>query len=210
MNELAAMSRKADGATIAVPGLTGELFPFQKVGVEFLERANGRAGIFDEMGLGKTIQAIAYMQLHPELRPVVVVVPASLKINWKREIEKWMTTNFKVEVLKGRTPYDLTGDILIINYDILTAWIAKLLEFKPALLIADEAHYAKNTTSQRAKALINLAEKIDKVILLTGTPVTNRPKELFPLLQMLDKNAWPNFFRYAKQYCDWDDDDWVC
>ena len=103
---------------IEIPGLHGTLLPFQSVGVNFIERKHGRALVADEMGLGKTIQALAWLQLHPELRPAVIIVPASLKLNWMQELRKWMPDP-KCEILSGTTPYRTYGDILIINYDIL-------------------------------------------------------------------------------------------
>lgn len=75
---------------IKIPGLAKELFPFQNKGVAFIERRKGRAIIGDEPGLGKTAQALAYLQLHPELRPAFIISPASLKFNWAKEVFKWM------------------------------------------------------------------------------------------------------------------------
>lgn len=75
---------------IKIPGLAKELFPFQNKGVAFIERRKGRAIIGDEPGLGKTAQALAYLQLHPELRPAFIICPASLKFNWAKEVFKWM------------------------------------------------------------------------------------------------------------------------
>jgi SWI/SNF-related matrix-associated actin-dependent regulator 1 of chromatin subfamily A len=105
-----------------VPGLKGILYPFQNKGVAFIEEHKGRALIADEMGLGKTIQALAWLQLHREKQPVIIVVPASLKLNWEREAKVWLP-NPKTEILSGSIPWIPTGDILIINYDILSYWI---------------------------------------------------------------------------------------
>jgi len=210
--ELRAMSNKAQGSSLTeIDGLGGVPYPFQYVGVEFLDRANGRALIADQMGLGKTIQALAWLQLHPELRPAVIVVPASLKLNWQREIIRWMSKRDKVAILEGRKTFDpaLTGaDIFIINYDVLSPWVDTLVKMRPAVMIADEAHYAKNYKAQRTKALAKFAKAVERVILLTGTPVTNRPIELFPLLNMIDPEGWPSFFRYAKEYCGGYNDDY--
>jgi SWI/SNF-related matrix-associated actin-dependent regulator 1 of chromatin subfamily A len=199
--ELSNMSRKSS-SDFDVPGLRLPLLPFQRAGVEFLEKSNHRAIIADEMGLGKTVQYLAPLQLHPELRPVLIIVPASLKLNTLREINKFLSTKDKVHLINGGKPYSLRGvDVAVINYDVLAKWQDALIAWGPALVIADEAHYAKNRKRQRAKALIEIAKKIDRVILATGTPVTNRPEELFPLLNMVDPKAWPNFYRYAVEYC---------
>lgn len=152
---------------------------------------------------GKTIQAIAYLQLHPELRPAVIVVPASLKINWKREINKWLNTDDNVVILEGTKPYDLaltSGSIFIINWDILTYWTDKFADIQ--LVIGDEAHACKRSSTLRSKAMRKLTKKCAQVILLTGTPVTNRPAELFPLLNMIDPKSWGSFYNFAHQFCD--------
>jgi len=184
----------------AIPGLKGELFPFQKIGVAFIENQSGRALIADEMGLGKTVQALAWLQLHPEKRPVVIVVPASLKLNWKREAERWMT-NPKVEVLSGTSPWKPTGEILIINYDVLPNWTPWLRVVNPAVLITDECHYYKSNKAQRTKAVKFLGKGIPHVIALSGTPVVNRPIEVYNALALIDRSLFPSPWAFAKQYC---------
>lgn len=202
-NGLANMSRKAE-SDFNVSGLKGELMPFQRAGVEFLVAANGRALVGDEMGLGKTIQAIAYLQLYASERPAVIVVPASLKMNWHNEISKWMTTGDIVTVVNGGNPvpvFETGTTILIINYDVLGKWLEYLRKSVPAIVIFDEAHYMKNSGSQRSKAGRELAKIAKKVICLTGTPLTNRPIELYPLLSMIAPQAWSNEWQYKQRYC---------
>jgi len=201
----AALSNQAD-ANFDVPGLNLPLLPFQRAGVQFLELANGRALVADEMGLGKTVQALAYLQLHPELRPALLVVPASLKINWQREAARWLSTPENISILSGKkcNPAQLElASLIIVNYDILSDWQECFLNIKPAVMICDEAHYIKHgSKTLRGKAVIAMSKKIARTILLTGTPVTNRPAELFPLLNILDNKAWGNFMSFAERYCD--------
>jgi len=186
---------------IQIPGLGGKLFPFQKKGVAFIEAKDGRALIADEMGLGKTVQALAWLQLHPEKRPAVIVVPASLKLNWEREAHAWMD-NPKTQVLSGtKAKEDLTGDIIIINYDILSAWVGKLQQYNAQTLIIDEVHYTKSNTAKRTKAVKMLGKKITHVIALSGTPVVNRPVEMYNALKLIDDTIVPNFWAYAQRYC---------
>ena len=190
-----------DSSALEIPGLKMELFPFQKKGVAFIEAKNGRALISDEMGLGKTAQALAWLQLHPEKRPVIIVVPASLKLNWEREIKMWMG-DVSVQILSGKkadTP--LIGEILIINYDILSAWVGRLQKIKASVLITDEAHFYKSNKSQRTKAIKALGKSIPHVIALSGTPIVNRPIEMFNALQMVDRTVVPDFWHYARRYC---------
>lgn len=196
----AQLSNAADG-TFVIPGLKGEPYPFQQVGVQFVEVSNGRALIADEMGLGKTIQALAWLQLHPEQRPAIIVCPASLKLNWLVEARKWLSTNEKIVIAEGRKPYNTGNAITIINWDILKYWQEYLIKQKPAVIIADEAHYAKNLDASRTKALRALTKAISHVIMLTGTPVINRPAEIWPLLNMIDPQSWPSFMKFAQKYC---------
>jgi SWI/SNF-related matrix-associated actin-dependent regulator 1 of chromatin subfamily A len=202
--QLASMSSQAS-SDFEIPGILGQPLPYQRAGVQFIDLAGGRGIIADEMGLGKTLQSLAYLQLHPDKRPAIIVVPASLKINWEREIAKWLSTEERIVTLGGTKPdaQALTGaSIVILNWDILTHWVDTLIDAGPIVLIYDEAHYAKNSKSRRAKAAAVLAKKTEHAILLTGTPLTNRPVELFPLLNMVDPGAWPKFFPFAKRYCD--------
>lgn len=207
--------------------LKKKLYPFQEEGVAFIEAQNGRALLGDDMGLGKTIQALAWVYLHPKRRPVVILCPAHLKLNWAREIRRTLPSsepNQTVQVLYGTDfSQPLTGDIIIVNYDILhnkyepykdsagrkrhreikgTGWIDFILKYKPLTLIIDEAHYAKSNRAFRTKATKKLARKIPYVIALTGTPIINRPIEGFNIIQIVNKTIFPDFWRYVHRYCD--------
>lgn len=184
----------------AITGLNGTLFPFQKTGVEFIERSNGRALVADEMGLGKTIQSIAYLHAHPELRPAIIVVPATLKLDWKQKLEQWMTDP-KIEILKGTTPRETTGDIIIINYDILPKWVTELRNRGPKILIMDEIHYIKASSARRTKACKKLAKDIPYVIGLSGTPILNRPSEIYNAVRIINPEIFPVFDDFARRYC---------
>jgi superfamily II DNA or RNA helicase len=202
--ELAAMSNKS-ASDFAIPNIRpgNEFLPFQRAGVEFLEKAK-RALIGDQMGLGKTIQAIGYLALHPELRPAIIVVPASLKINWQRELKKWLATPDIVAVCSGsnnQTAQLFGSTIVIINYDILGKWNKNLISLNPKLLIVDECHYIKSKKTLRSRAVSELSKSIPEVIFLTGTPIVNRPIELFPVLHIIDAKSWPSERQYFYRYC---------
>lgn len=175
-----------------------KLMPFQNAGVEFLEIAGGKALIADEMGLGKTIEAIAYLFRHPELRPAIIICPASLKINWQREIKKWM--NEDAIIVNGKQ-IENGHKIYIINYDILKNHKDAILNIAPQIMILDESHYVKNYKAQRTKLIVELSQKIPKKILLTGTPILNRPKELWTQLNVIDPKTYNNFFNFGVRYC---------
>ena len=186
---------------IIVPGLKGKLYPFQEKGVGFLERKRGRALIADEMGLGKTIQTLAWLQLHPELTPIIIVVPASLKLNWSREIRDWMTNSGTVQIISGTTPSRLVGDMIIINYDILSAWIDEIKRIEPQVLVLDEVHYTKNNQAKRTKAAKKLGKFIPHVIGLSGTPIVNRPIEIYNAINIIDRTVFPSQWEYTEKYC---------
>ena len=176
------------------------LYPFQFDGVKYIERRDGRALLGDEMGLGKTIQAIAYLKLHPELRPAVIVCPASLKLNWKKEIKKW--TGEESFCIFGRKEIEpvLNWPFYIINYDILSSHIDFLLN-KSKILVADECHYIKNPKAARTKHFKKLSRKMDKIIAISGTPITSRPAEFFTILNILDPHSWNNNWKFLERYC---------
>jgi len=186
----------------SIPQLGGTLYGYQLEGVNFIEKQNGRALIADEMGLGKTVQALAWIQLHKEeVLPVIVVCPSSLKINWERETHRW-TTDLNVEILNGQTPYTPEGDFLIINYDILPYWEKTLKMLYPATVIIDEAHYTKNNKAKRTKSFKRLVKGVKNVIALTGTPIENRPIEIFNIVQAIDPTVFPNYISFVMDFCD--------
>ena len=189
-----------DVEEIDIPGLKRTLYPFQKKGVAFIEAKQGRALIADEMGLGKTIQALAWLQLHPEIRPVLIVVPASLKLNWKKETEQWIQ-NPDVQILSGKSPYPVTGKTVIINYDILAEWVDALTEIDFKTLILDEIHHIKNNKAKRTKAAIHIGKQIPSIIGLTGTPIVNRPIEAFNSIKLINSTIVSNRMDYAYKFC---------
>lgn len=192
---------RATDATIDIPAPEGlEYMPFQKAGIAYA-MARPACLIGDEMGLGKTIQAVGLINADPTIRRILVVCPASLKINWSRELEKWLTRPLRIIIADAKTGQAQAdyADILVVNYDVLTKmpWLA---ETEWDLIIIDEAHYIKNIKAQRTQATRTLKGR--RRLILTGTPITNRPAELFSLINYLAPVAWPKFMPYALRYCD--------
>jgi len=188
---------------INIRGLKKPLYKYQNKGVSFIERNNGRALVADEMGLGKTVQAIAWLQLRARIRPVLIVCPAVVKLNWAREINNFMGFGEnQVEIVSGKTPYLLSGDIVIINYDLVDSWLQVLLEYGFKAIILDESQAIKNNKAKRTKAIKKLVKPIAHRICLSGTPIINRPIEFYNTIQLLDRNVFPNWFEFTKRYCD--------
>jgi SWI/SNF-related matrix-associated actin-dependent regulator 1 of chromatin subfamily A len=187
---------------IEIKGLPGKLRKFQNIGVSMIEQLNGRILLGDEMGLGKTVEALAWLFLHPDKIPVVIVVPASLKLNWLRESQRWLINPF-VQLLSGINTDEikLLGKIIIVNYDILSAWVEKIIMINPQVLICDECHYFKNNTAQRTKAVKKLAKGIPHVLCLSGTPIVNRPVEIYNAVHIIDPSLFSNRWFFLQRYC---------
>lgn len=192
--------REAQGKGIDVRFPDGlSLYQFQREGLAELVRLDGRALLADEMGLGKTIQAIAYMALHKDQRPAVVVVPASLKLNWQREINRWMPGE-NANIVSGKGGR-LVGNIDIINYDILGDHAETIRKIDPKLVVIDECHYTKNLKAQRTKAVRDICKGVKHIIALSGTPIVNRPVEFYNVLSLLSPQMFPSFQRFANEFC---------
>ena len=184
--------------------MTTKPYPFQTEGVRLIEQFNGRCLLADSMGLGKTLQSLLYLHRNKDIRPAIVVCPASLKWQWEIEAEKHI--GMLSEILEGRkSPTKqyrwFTPPLLIINYDILKDWVPYLRGLNPKCVIFDEAHYLQSRSSQRTKAAQKLVAGMEHVLCLTGTPITNRPAELWPILNILHPKTYPSFFQYAFRYC---------
>ena len=179
----------------------------QKEAVEKL-LANNKFILADDMGLGKTTAAVIGA-LESGAKKILIVCPASLKLNWEREIKNY--TDRKTLVVEGRK-WGSTFDFYIINYDILKNFHTtdnsedseayKLIMNEGFdLAIVDEAHYIANATAQRTKLLNDILSMIPKVWLLTGTPMTSRPINYFNLLSIVDSPLALNWQSYVRRYC---------
>lgn len=194
-------SSKSGEAELEIPGLKAQLFGYQKAGAKFaLEKQ--RVLIADEPGLGKTLQALAFLQARKDLRPALIVCPASLKLNWLSEIEKFMEScpENAAAVLEGEKPREVNARLFIVNYDILNAWLPYLAG-KMKAVVLDESHYIKNSGAQRTKAAFAVAKNAQAIICLTGTPVLNKPIDLFTQLKLLAPDEFGNYIAYGKRYC---------
>lgn len=181
--------------------------PYQKEGVEdmedFLDMAGGTL-CADDMGLGKTLETLWLLKrAKGAMFPALVVCPASVKYTW--EHEAMVHVNLRAQVLEGRTPpagqLGVVPKLLIINPDILKHWIPYLEGLGLKTLILDESQYFTNLKAQRTKAAILLARQVPFRMALSGTPLTNRPSELWPTLHMLRPDIFPSFFSFAQVYC---------
>jgi len=175
----------------------------QKIAIEKLAGSK-RFILADDMGLGKTTSTII-AALETGAKKILIVCPASLKINWQREIENY--SNRPVFIAEGKK-FSTDHDFVIINYDILKNFHDtkekenSLLEKSNFdLVILDEAHMISNGQAQRTKIINSFVKKIDKVWLLTGTPMTSRPMNYYNLLNIIESPVAQNWKAYAIRYC---------
>lgn len=183
--------------------------PFQIAGIEFLcKNPNINSLIADPPGLGKTIQSIGFAN-KLGLMNILVICPASLINNWKRELEKWHLGRPKIQIIiSGKQDLDKRSDIHIVSYSLaINGETHKFLQRKgPHLLILDESQNLKNPEAKRTRAVLGpklIADKSRYVIPLSGTPIVNRPKEIFSLIDALCPQAIGemDYERFAMRYC---------
>ena len=180
------------------------LYPHQIEGIAFL-LGRRRALLADDMGLGKTRQSVIAMVEAEAEGPYLVICPASVKRNWAREIQLVLPAAEPAVVGPAPLPSIEFRDWIIINYEILGKHLEGLLAFDWKGIVFDEAHYLKNHQSQRSRNAAKLVKSIQHepiVHALTGTPMTNRPRDLFPLLQLMNHPLGKSFLSFAKRYCD--------
>lgn len=207
-------------------------FPYQRAGIEFME-ARDSVLLADEMGLGKTIQICGYLNaLHRdgklEGKRILLVSPASLTLNWARELKKWLIWDASIRTyLKTPKPstdvsYFAEPEISIFSYERLCTTFKKhyVIARRPSVdrkvavfnpdsnldklfdvVILDEAHYCKSEETKRTLVTMWFAKNAERKVFMTGTPILNRPIELWSLLNTLDPTVWNNRDHYATYYC---------
>lgn len=214
---------------IPLPDALNFLYPFQKEGVQFLIEKKGNAVIADYMGLGKSAQAIGYLMNEPSFNlPACIVCPATVKINWKKELLKFWKNAPSIAVLSGgKSVCQSMADIVIINYDLLSMHVKKVKEeyttktgntktrtkFVPdpflisftksrfKTIIFDESHYIKSEKSLRYQASHFVASTVRHKIHLTATPITNQPIDYWTTLNMLQPDIFGNRWQFGHRWC---------
>lgn len=186
-----------------------ELYPYQVKGVHFAEESAFNCLIADEQGLGKTIQSVALLQLHlEELKPVLIVVKASLTYQWQRhimqELEKFaQIVTTKSDILPGLSIY-------ITSWDTAGKLESEWKKVGIKTVILDECQMMKNHDAKRTngiRAIVNSVQDPTKAvknkIALSGTPIKNHAIEYWPILNLLKPERFPNraaFCNYEVDY----------
>ena len=198
------MAELAARVTPPVLKVKTRLYPYQEAGIEFglFKKA---ALIGDEMGLGKTLQAIALAILKKEtfgFENVLVITPASLKEQWKREIERF--TDEKALIIAG-TPFqrqvlyaNKESYFKITNYEAVLRDVTVISGFKPDLIILDEAQRIKNFSTKTADAVKRIPRS--HALVLTGTPLENKLEDVYSIVQFLDPALLSPLWRFAADH----------
>jgi len=188
---------------------------FQKAGIAYAMPLSGVL-IADEPGLGKTIQAIGISNMVPEIRKVLVIAPATPRLNWKREWLKWDVKGLSVGIVSDRdtTKWPDT-DVVIISFNLVGAHLENIHAGTWDMLVVDEAHNLKNAKARRTQLILGAPESkkgatlipaipaipTKRLVLMTGTPIVNFPIDLWTLISAVNPTRWNDFFAYAKRYC---------
>ena len=158
----------------------------------------------DDMGLGKTTSTII-AALESGAKKILIICPASLKLNWEREIRNY--SDRPIYICEGKKYEE--ADFVISNYDIIKNFHdakekekSQILKSNFDLIIIDEAHYISNVQAQRTKLINDITEKVKKIWLLTGTPITSRPINYYNLLKIIDNPVAQNWMAYVIRYCE--------
>ena len=164
--------------SLATPGGV-ELMPHQARVVQAARQGHRTFLLADEPGLGKTAQALMAADV-TDAFPLLVVVPNVVKMNWAREVDKWIPGR-RVTVVHGDgSDVDAFSDVFVVNYDILDRHVGWLSKFDLRGMVVDEAHFIKNRESQRSKMVQAIAKTVRArlqhplLVALTGTPLINQ------------------------------------
>ena len=199
--EIRAQFQALDGR---IPGIQARLYAYQVKGAAFLA-GNGRALLADDMGLGKTLQAITaayWLHRHARVERVLVVCPASLKLQWAREIQRF--AGIEAQVVQGpaearMVQYRNGNGFFVINYELVLRDLPVINQtLAPDLLVLDEAQRIKNWRTKLATAVKQIPSRY--AFVLSGTPLENRLEDLYSLMQVVDPHVLGPLWRYMADF----------
>ena len=182
--------------------------PHQTEGVRFILEREATL-LADQPGTGKTVTAIGALNASGALN-ALIVCPASLRLNWKRELGRWLVKPLEVGIAAGRKLPD--ADIVIASYEFMARHLEPPRQLRWGLLVADEAHLlCGGPKTHRGRGVLGCpryrkrppvsAVKASRRLFMTGTPIVNRPIEMQPVLASIDRIRWGDRMRFARRYC---------
>ena len=176
------------------------LYRYQKEAVQdAVLKFGGRALLALDMGLGKTAVALSASDVLMSY-PALVVAPACMVFQWRNEALTWTSLEEQDIHVVTRKDFPLHVKMLIVSYERATRYSLRLSEWQPRIVIVDESHNIKNKKAKRTKQLVPLCQQAPYCLLLTGTPVLNRPIELWSQLQALNV-SFGNYEELGFRYC---------
>ena len=185
----------------------GDLRPYQAVDVRVLQ-THKRLAIFNEQRTGKTPTILTALQNYVG---GIVVCPASLKLNWLKEAEKWARQPYVV-ITGGKTKrkklYEtMNRRNMIISYETLRADIKDIFKHFPSFtfLIVDEAHRLRNHKTKQSKAVLQIGQMSERVYPMTGTPAVNHPSDVYGILKLLNDHKYKSYWQFVERYFVWFD-----
>ena len=200
----AQLAEEIDTFPLNLDRFKGNLRAYQEFGTRYILTMK-RVLLGDEMGLGKTIQAIAAMtHLYGENRQsrFLVVCPASVMINWCREIQKF--SDIPVNLLHGPLLEDALlsftelGGAAVTNYESMGKIVGTIdNHLTLSMLVIDEAHYIKNPEAKRTQYIHALDDESERILLMTGTPLENKVGEMCELIGFVRPDMVENVRTYA-------------
>jgi len=165
--------------------------------------AEDKLYVTDQYILTHNTAQVSTLASRQGLWPLLIVCPASLKGNWKRELKQWAGVDaFVVEGESLVTLPDEMPQAVIVNYDILFHQRPALSRYQWKCIAFDEVHNLSNRASNRTKAAKHLSRLTTKVIGMSGTPVMNRPADFWAILNIIRPELFPSWQAYATRYCD--------
>jgi SNF2 family DNA or RNA helicase len=197
---------------VPVPAsVTAELRPYQKQGIDFLcHLARVKLGgvLADDMGLGKTLQTLAWLTVLKEAqpkkaRPALVICPASVLHNWRREAEKFAPSLNVLVLESGPARHNLRQqipqhDLIVTNYALLRRDLEALKKFEFRAVILDEAQFIKNPSAQISQSVKQL--RAEHRLALTGTPLENRLLDLWSIVDFVQPTYLGNQAQFHETY----------
>lgn len=171
---------------------------FQKEGIRFLALRDG-ALLADDQGLGKSLQAICATKVFSDHWNILIVTLGGLKYNFANEIAHY---DSRISIIEDKW---LPDKYTIVHYEQFKKYRKQIIDAQFDIIIIDECHRLKHSTSKRAQYFADIQQKskkeIKKIWLLTGTPVDNSPKELYTMLKLIRHPITKNYREYSKRYC---------
>lgn len=177
-----------------------ELREYQRAVLAFADATMGRFLLAYDMGLGKTPSSIAAAR-HLDCERVVVVTKSSAKPKWKWEVKKF--DGGATMVIEGSSSEPIPPHVkwVILNYEVAEEWLSEILDWNPDMAIIDEVHWISNPKAKRSMAVKTLGLKAPYCIGLSGTPMRNRPKDLWNILDTLQPGWWGRQFEFERAFC---------